>query len=336
MPAIRNLALLGFGNVGRTFVDLLERKRGVLREQYGIEFRLTGVATRRLGWIANPHGLDSAALLRGEFPAPGTQLKDVRDWIAAARAEVVFETTSLNRHEGQPAVDHIRAALECGADAISANKGPVVFAYQELRDLARARGKRFLFESAVMDGVPIFSTFAETVPAVEVRGFRGILNSTTNLVLEQMEAGATLQQAVRKAQDLGVAETDPSNDLDGWDATFKTVAVSNVIMGGRLRPDEVHREGIGALTGEQVRTARDSGHAYKLVCEARRLQGAIVASVAPERLPLTDPLAWVNGISSAINFETDMFPGLVLTELDGGLDATAYGLLADFIRASRS
>lgn len=334
MPAIRNLALLGFGNVGHTFVELMERKRSVLREQHGIEFRFTGVATRRLGWVADPLGLDSTALLRGHFPAAG--YANVRDWIAAARANVVFETTSLNRHDGQPAVDHIRAALEYGAHAVSANKGPVVFAYEELRDLARARGRRFLFESAVMDGVPIFSTFAETLPAVEVRGFRGILNSTTNVIIEQMEAGATLEQAIGKAQELGVAETDPSDDIDGWDAAFKTIALSNVIMQGRLQPGDVRREGIRALTGEQVRAARASGHAYKLVCHARRQGNVILAGVGPERLPLSDPLAWINGASSAIDFATDMFPGLVLTEVNGGLEATAYGLLADFIRVAHS
>ncbi len=334
MNSICNLALLGFGNVGRAFVELLERKRGALREQHGIEFRLTGVASRRLGWIADPGGLDVPALLRGQFPAAASA--NVRDWIAAARAHVVFETTSLNRHDGQPAIEHLRAALEQGAHAISANKGPVVFAYEELRDLAHARNKRFLFESAVMDGVPIFSMFAETLPAIDVRGFRGILNSTTNVILEQMEAGATLEQAIAKAQALGVAETDPSDDIDGWDAAFKTIALSNVLMQGRLRPGDVRRLGIRELSPEKVQAARARGSAYKLVCQAYRRGNTIVAEVAPKPLPLSDPLAWVQGTSSIIQFETDVFPGLALTEVNGGLDATAYGLLADFIRAVRS
>jgi homoserine dehydrogenase len=333
-PRSFNLALVGFGNVGRTFVDLLERKRGALRSEYGIEFRLTGVATRRLGWIAAPGGLDGATLLRGEVPAH-PEAHTVRQWIKAARADVLFETTSLNRKSGEPAIDHLRAALESGAHAVSANKGPVVFAYRELTELARTRGKRFLFESAVMDGVPIFSLFAFTLPTLEVRGFRAVLNATTNFILERMESGAELREAIRQAQELGVAETDPSDDVDGWDAAFKTVALANVIMGARLRPEDVVRQGIGELNGEEVMAARVTGRPFKLLCEARRTPDGVSARVAPTALPPSDPLAGISGTSSAIYFETDMFPGLGITEVNGGLDATAYGLLADFVRAVR-
>jgi homoserine dehydrogenase len=333
-PRSFNLALVGFGNVGRTFVDLLERKRSLLRSEYDIEFRLTGVATRRLGWIAGASGLDGLALLRGEVPAhPETHT--VREWIKAARADVLFETTSLNRNTGEPAIDHLRAALELGAHAVSANKGPVVFAYRELSELASARGKRFLFESAVMDGVPIFSLFACTVPALEVRGFRAVLNATTNFILERMESGAELGEAIRQAQELGVAETDPSDDVDGWDAAFKTVALANVIMGARLHPADVARQGIRELDAREVVAARAAGRPFKLLCEARRAAGGVTARVAPTPLRLTDPLAGISGTSSAIYFETDMFPGLGITEVNGGLDATAYGLLADFVRAVR-
>ncbi len=135
------------------------------------------------------------------------------------------------RRTGQPAIDYLRAALETGAHAISANKGPVVHAYRELTDSGDGRmRKRFLFESAVMDGVPIFSLFREAMPAVEVRGFRGVLNSTTNVILEGMESGLTFDDAVKKAQDLGVAESDPTDDIDGVDAAVKVVALANVLM----------------------------------------------------------------------------------------------------------
>lgn len=333
-PATYNLALLGFGNVGRALVSLLERKREDLRGRYGIEFRLTGVATRRLGWIAVPSGLDAAALLRGELP-PAGELKptNVRDWLRAARADVLFEVTSLNRETGQPALDHLRAALELGVHAITANKGPVVHGYRELSALARAAGRKFFFESTVMDGVPIFCLFRDTLPAVEVRAFRAILNSTTNLVLQHMEEGSTLNRAVAKAQELGVAETDPSDDLEGWDAAVKVAALVTVLLGVSLKPQEVEREGIDALHPLAVQAARRAGRPYKLVCEARRVGGGVRAAVRPQQLPLSDPLAWVNGTSSAIYFETDIFPGLAITEQNPGVTETAYGLLADLVRA---
>ena len=135
---------------------------------------------------------------------------------------------STSKH-GQPAVDHIRAALNHGAHAITANKGPIVHAYRELRDLAAKQGKRFLFESTVMDGVPIFSLF-DQLPAIHLQGFHGILNSTTNVILSQMEQGLSFDEALKKAQALGVAETDATHDIDGWDAAVKTAALITVLM----------------------------------------------------------------------------------------------------------
>jgi homoserine dehydrogenase len=254
-----------------------------------------------------------------------------------ARADALFEVSSLNATTGQPAIAHIRAALEARAHAISANKGPVVHAYRELTDLAASKGCRFLFESAVMDGVPIFSLFRETLPAIEVRGFRGVLNSTTNVVLEGMEAGMTFEESVRQAQNLGVAESDPTDDIEGVDAAVKVIALANVLMQAGLKLDDVSRQGIRGITAEQLRQARASGEAWKLVCSARRaVDGRVVASVAPRRLKLSDPLALVKGTSSVISFETDVFPELIITEQDPGLEATAYGLLVDFLTAVRS
>jgi len=264
---------------------------------------------------------------------------NLHDWLTTAHADVLFEATSLNVETGQPAVDHIRAALAHGAHAITANKGPIVHAYRELRDLAKAKGKRFLFESTVMDGVPIFSLF-DQLPAIHLRGFHGILNSTTNVILSEMETGLTLDAALKKAQDLGIAETDATHDLDGWDAAVKTAALITVLMGLPIRLEEIEREGIRDLTPEGVRNARRDGWPYKLVCRAKRegdgAQAKVKASVKPEKVLSSTPMAKIAGTSSYIYFETDIFPGLAVTEENPGLYATAYGLLADFVRAVQS
>lgn len=334
MTRTYRLALVGFGNVGKEFVRLLRAKESRLSDDYGIEWKLTGLASRRIGWIANPGGLDTAALLGGTFPeAPGSAApKNVREWLEATDADILFEASSLNRRTGQPAIDHLKAALEVGAHAISANKGPIVHAYRELRDLARAKHRKFLFESTVMDGTPIFSMFPHSLPAVELRGFRGILNSTTNVVLTEMEKGLTLDEAVRRAQEIGVAETDPSDDLDGWDAAVKVVALVIVLMDVPIKLDEVERVGIRAVSPEQVRTAHAAGMRYKLICRAERTADGVRASVRPEQLPMTDSLALLEGTTSALRFDTDVF-GLSIIEHKPGVIATAYGLLADFIRA---
>jgi homoserine dehydrogenase len=334
-----------------------------LRDRHGISFRITGIASRRLGWIADPQGLDpetcvpEARVERALLPADGREASppqprlstnpkqtfphatNIAEWLAAAQATVLFEATSLNVETGQPAVDHIRAALTHGAHAITANKGPIVHAYRELRDLAKARGKKFLFESTVMDGVPIFSLF-DQLPTIHLQGFHGILNSTTNVILSEMEKGLTLDAALKKAQDLGIAETDATHDLDGWDAAVKTAALITVLMDQPISLEEIQREGIRDLTPEGVRNARRDGWPYKLVCRAKREgEGAhakIKASVKPEKVLSSTPMAKIAATSSYIYFETDIFPGLAITEENPGLYATAYGMLADFVRAVQS
>jgi homoserine dehydrogenase len=362
---IHNLCFLGFGNVNRTLVRLLADRAQELRDRHNISYRITGIASRRLGWIAAPEGLDpnfveNDCVERALLPADGREASaeqtllppqsreaypqpaNLHDWLAAARADVVFEATSLNVETGQPAVDHIRAALEHGAHAITANKGPIVHAYRELRNLAKAKGKRFLFESTVMDGVPIFSLF-DQIPAIHLQGFHGILNSTTNVILSEMEKGFTLDAALKKAQDLGIAETDATHDIDGWDAAIKTAALITVLMSSNenesdendvpIRLEEIQREGIRDLTPEGVRNARRDGWPYKLVCRAKRAGDSVKASVAPEKVLASSPMGKITGSSSYIHFETDIFPGLGITEENPGLYATAYGMLADFVRA---
>jgi homoserine dehydrogenase len=323
--------------VNRTLARLLARREAELRTR-GIEWRITGIASRRLGWLADVDGLSQflqadGELRVGDVPASARGSTNVREWLAAAQADVLFEATSLNVESGQPAIDHLRTALEQGVHAITANKGPIVYAYRELRDLAAQRGRRFLFESTVMDGVPIFSLFQESLPVIHLQGFCGILNSTTNVILDGMEAGLTFDAALKKAQEIGVAETDATHDIEGWDAAVKVAALVTVLMGTQIRLHDIEREGIGKLSAEQVRAARKEGRPYKLVCRARRTASGVVARVSPEQLPLSDPLARVTGTSSIVYFETDIFPGLCIIEERPGLYATAYGMLADFIRA---
>jgi homoserine dehydrogenase len=235
--------------------------------------------------------------------------------------------------DGEPAITHIRAALEHGAHAITANKGPIVHAYRDLRDLATKQGKRFLFESTVMDGVPIFSLF-DQLPAIHLQGFHGILNSTTNVILSEMEQGLTFDEALKKAQALGIAETDATHDIDGWDAAVKTAALITVLMDVPVRLEDIEREGIRDLTPQALRNARRDGWPFKLVCRAKRVANGVEAKVRPEKVLISQPMGETKGTSSYICFNTDIFPKLAITEENPGLFATAYGMLADFVRAT--
>ncbi|HJQ31866.1 MAG TPA: hypothetical protein VJ866_06805 [Pyrinomonadaceae bacterium] len=332
-----NLCLLGFGNVGRALVPLLVEKSGEMREQFGIGWRVTGVATRRMGWLAAPEGFSTEELLSGSIaqrvsPSPD----DVGEWLAAARCDVLFETTSLEPLTGEPAVTHARTALERGAHVVTANKGTVVHAYKELSELARARGRRFMFEATVADCMPVFALFRELLPTARLLGFEALLNSTSNVVLEALAAGETFEEGVRRAQGLGITETDPTYDVDGWDAAVKVCALSNVLMGASLKLEDVRREGIRDLDAAAARAADTEGRPFKLVARARRLgDGKIEAIVRPEQVGPRGPFANIEGTTLAIHFELDVLPGLTLVAHDPNLKSTSYGLLADFINAVR-
>jgi homoserine dehydrogenase len=330
-----NLCFIGFGNVGRALARLLTAKSDELTEQYGIDWRITGVASRRIGWRADIDGLDVSQFLPNENSSNPPSSLDIHEWLKTAQPDVVFETTSLNHESGEPAISYLRAALQSGAHAITANKGAVVYGYHQLNELARSVGKQFMFESAVLDSAPIFSLFRETLPAAKLRGFSGIFSSTTNVVLESMEAGRSFDEGVKTAQELGVTETDPSHDVDGWDATVKICALANVLMNVQLTPQDVDRQGIRDLSVRQVQAARAEGKPFKLVARAKRNGGKVIASVRPEQIASGDVLANVRGTSLAVHFELDMMPGLTITSHRPNLQSTAYGLLADFINAVR-
>jgi homoserine dehydrogenase len=335
-----NLCFLGFGNVGRTLTRLLLAKSVELRELYQIEWRITGVATRSSGWLSRPEGFQVPSLLSNpatEQSSPLSRLNGINDWLLEAQPNVVFETTSLNHETGQPAIDYLTAVLKSGSHAVTANKGAVVYGYDELNELATAVGKRFLFEATVLDSAPVFSLFRETLPAVKLRGFSGIFNSTSNVVIETMEAGRTFDEGVKMAQELGITETDPGQDVDGWDATVKVCALARVLMKLPLEPRQVSREGVRGLNRKMLQAARAEGKPYKLVARVKLAEdgASLNASVRPEKLSAADPLGNVRGTSLAVHFELDMMPGLTITSHRPNLQSTAYGLLADFITAVR-
>jgi homoserine dehydrogenase len=337
------LALLGFGNVGQALARLLLRKQDELHHRYELTFSVTGIATGRHGNAINPAGINLESALAA-MTAGGDSLSalatlppsgDSFDFIRRCGANVLFENSPVNYASGQPAIDHLQTALELGMHTITANKGPVVHAYRVLTNLAASKGRKFYFESAVMDGAPIFSLFRETLPTANVSAFRGVLNSTTNLILTRMESGESFDQAVAYAQAIGIAETDPSGDIDGWDAAVKVAALVTVLMDFPLLPTQVERRGIRGISHQEIQRAWQEGKRWKLVCSAERTTESLRARVQPEMVPASSPFYQIEGTTSLIQFETDVLGSLTLIETDPGPETTAYGLLADFINAVR-
>jgi homoserine dehydrogenase len=349
-----DLLLVGYGNVARRFASLLAEQRSVLARDHGLRVRIVGIATRRHG---QAYGTTAVAALRRRVdraeavgpaeaghdlghgqPATLAFLEDaLRRSAAAARRGrlVVVETTTLDVARGEPAIAHVRAALAGGAHVITANKGPVAFAYRRLAREAERAHRRFLFEGAVMDGVPVFNLVRETLPAVRIEGFRGILNTTTNFILTAMERGQPFGDALAEMQARGIAEADASLDVDGWDAAAKTAALANVLLDARITPRMVDRQGIAPETARLALEARAAGRRLKLVARAHREGRRVVARVAPEPLPGDDLLAGVDGHQNALILQTDLLEEIALVQRGSGLTQTAYALLSDLIAVAR-
>jgi homoserine dehydrogenase len=330
------LALLGFGNVGKSLARLLLSKEQEIASERGLTFSVTGIYTSHHGSAIDPAGIDLRKALEAASISELSKLppaSDGMDFVRRVSADVLFENSPVNYDSGQPAVDHLRTALSLGMHAVTANKGPVVHAHRILTNLARVQGKKFYFESAVMDGCPIFSLFRETLPAARLLRFRGVLNSTTNMILSRMEAGDSFEKAIAYCQEIGIAETDPSGDIDGWDAAVKVTALANVLMGAELKPQQVIREGIRRLGPGEVQEAKSQNKRWKLVCSAERDGNDIIARVSPERVGPESPLYRAEGTTSIVQFETDVLGQLTILEENPGPHTTAYGCLADFLNA---
>jgi homoserine dehydrogenase len=340
-----DLALVGFGHVGQRFARLIAEQADILRAAHDLEPRIVGIATRRHGSAYAEEGIDVERALadvsagrRLEGHGGGLSPTELvqRLGSSASPLRVLMETTTLAIEDGQPAIRHIEAAIDAGCHAVTANKGPVAFAYRRLRDRAAAAGVSFLFEGAVMDGVPVFNLVRETMPAVTVLGFRGVVNSTTNHIITALEDGDAFAPALARMQAEGIAEADASLDVDGWDAAAKAAALANVLMDADLTPHLVDRTGIGPETAAQARKALQRGLRLRLVASGSRDgSGRVAATVRPVELPPEDPLSGLRGTANALMLHTDLLGDVVMHQLGGGLTATAYALLSDLIAIRR-
>ena len=342
------LVLVGFGNVARRFMRLL----GETADRLDFTWKVAGISTRHHGSVIDPLGVDIRRALttvegrqsldrldRAPRERSGIDvIRQVADAMADDAAEgrlVCIETTVLDIDRGEPAVSHVRAALEGQAHVVTANKGPAAFAFHELEAVAESVDRVFLFEGAVMDGVPVFNLARETLPALRIDGFRGVINTTCNFILSELERGAEFDRALADMQARGIAEADPTLDIDGWDAAAKASALVNALMGGVSTPHLVQRTGIRDVTGLDVREALGRNKRIRLVASASRQGGTVKARVEPEWLDRSDPLASLVDLNNALYLSTDLLGEIGIVQRGGDLTQTAYALLSDVARISQ-
>jgi len=338
-----NLAFIGFGNVARAFARMLHARKDELGNKYGLQWTTTGIATASHGCITSSGRIDIVAAAecveRGGHLTELSGSRAVTDPLAvidSGNAQVLFETTVLSATDGEPATTYIRSALARGINVVTANKGPIAFAYSELKSLAAARGVSFRFEGTVMDGTPIFNMAEFCLPGTSVLGFSGVLNSTTNLILTGMESGRSFEESVKEAQRRGIAEANADYDIDGWDAAMKAVALANVLMNAGAVPGDVVRKGIRDVKPADVREAALSGTAIRLVARGVRAVDGVNLTVGPERVPVGSTLGSVGGTTNVLELETDLMGRIAIVENDPGIEQTAYALLSDLLRIHAS
>jgi homoserine dehydrogenase len=330
--------MIGFGNVGQEFARLLLSKREWLLKQKGLDVEVLAISTKNKGSLISERALDLEKVLKtlskeGSLRGYGPEQTALGPdkIIDKCQADMMIELTTLDIESGQPAIDHITNALESGMDVVTANKGPIAFAYDRLRSLSRSRGVHFRFEGTVMDGTPIFNLVERTLPGAEILGLEGILNSTSNYVLSEMASGKTMDQAIAEAQRMGFAEADPSLDIDGWDAAVKITALANVLLEAALEPHKVERKGIRDIGPEEIKKAATEGKKIKMIARASFTGDKVALSVRPELVSPESPLWAVDGTSSAITIRTDLMGDITVVESNPPATATAYAVFSDML-----
>jgi homoserine dehydrogenase len=312
------IALVGFGNVGRALARMLLRTRA--------PFTVTALGTKSHGAVVDAKGIDLAQILAGT-DLPLRALPPVRE----LPADILVEITTLDAKTGEPAITHIRQALDAGMHVVTANKGPIARAYRELDRLAVARGRLLRFEATLADCLPVFTLRRSALPMAEIRAIRGIVSSTNNHILSACAGGASFADALAEAQRLGIAEADPRNDLEGHDAAAKATILANVLMDADIRPQDVAREPIDERTGEAARSVAGFGERMRPLIEITRRDGRVFASFGPRMVGPMDPLYAVDGFSMGLVFETDLAGRIAVQLHEPHVDQVAYAILTDLL-----
>jgi homoserine dehydrogenase len=257
--------------------------------------------------------------------------------IDSAEADLVVEATPTNLTTGEPGLRHMRAALRRGLHVIAANNGPLVLGYAELQELSQQHQGQICMSAATGAALPTLDVGQISLAGATILRIEGILNGTTNFILTKMQdEGCPYLDALQEAQALGIAETDPTLDVEGFDSATKLILLSNVLLGTRYGLSHVTRHGITHITPAMVMDVRRAGKCLKLIGRADPSHGTVRLSVAPEELALDHPLASVHGAEMAVTYETDPMGRISVIGSHSSATAAAATRLTDINNLGRS
>ena len=335
-----NIALTGCGTVGKALLELLHEKREMLKNRFHFEYNISLISARSKGILLNPAGLDLDGVLSAlheknslsEFPQSSGSFSEL---LTESKANILVEATPTNLNTAEPALAHITTALNQNIHVVTVNKGPIALNFNALQALAEAHHVQLRYEGTVMSGTPLIELAQHGLAGAAINRIEGILNGTTNYMLTRMENGASYEEALIEAQELGYAETDPSGDVDGWDAAVKVSILAKALFGVDLPVDQVDRTGISGISSEDIQAADKKGERIRLIATIENHGDGIRGSVKPLSLPLTHPLSQVQGVMNAACLTTDTLGPVTLIGAGAGGRETAQALLADILNIAQ-
>ncbi len=336
------LAVVGYGGVGKAFVDLLASKKLYLQKE-GLDIKLNYVLNSRVG-IYSPKGIDCKTL--AEFSRTNDDLtqynegtltqKPFDDVMDKKYIDVLIEMTPTNNKTGEPGLTHIRKAMEKGIHVITANKGPVLLAYKKLNELAAKHNVQFAIGCTSGGALPTVNGGLIDLAGATILSIEGVLNGTTNFILDEMaNRDVTYEDALEKAMALGIAEADPTLDVEGWDTAVKLLILTNILMNEEKNLDDVSVKGITGITPALITKAKEEDKKYKLVGKTVNDNGTLRMSVGPEKLNREHPLYSIDGKNKAVRYDSDTLGDLTISGGASGVIPAAASVLRDLINIHR-
>ncbi|MFT5296597.1 MAG: homoserine dehydrogenase [Colwellia sp.] len=337
------LAIIGFGNVGQGLAKILSDKYSLLKERFGADIKIVAVCDLFKGSVADPEGLDPEMLLSsleidGDLKGMAAKFTgwNAQETIANSNADILIELAYTDLKTGEPALSHVKQALNKGMHVSMTNKGPVALAFPELRKIAKQNNVQIGIEGTVMSGTPSLNLGSEMLLAAGINKIQGIFNGTTNYILGEMEAGLDYQSALNQAQELGYAEADPTGDVNGHDAAAKVVILGNLFMDLALTLSDVDCTGISKVTAENVAEASAKNKHWKLIGTVAKSNTGFTALVKPEMLSKEHPLASISGATNAITYSTELLGDITLIGPGAGRLETGYAVIEDILAIHKS
>jgi homoserine dehydrogenase len=325
------------GNVGRRLLELIDRKRELIAARFDTELVVSGICDSS-GAVLNPDGIDIAQAIAAKESkkgictlTAGVAGMKAAEFMRTVQADLLVELTPTNLKDGEPGLGAIRIAFDKEIHVVSANKGPLALAYSELAKLAKSKNVQLLFSATVTGGLPTLNIGIRDLCVASINRVEGVLNGTTNYILTKMTEGQLYSDALKEAQEMGMAETDPSLDVDGWDAACKLVIIANAALRRPTTLGDVVIEGISGISSTQLKKAAAENQVIKLIALAEKKGDDYQLSVKPRLIPQSHRLAAVSGSMMAVIYNTDINGEMFLFIDESDPYPTAAAVLRDIV-----